>query len=74
VVETERQVEQHLQGHLERLPAEDLASRVIVAQMQADEVRHAAQAHSAGAVELPAPVRGVMKLAAAVMTRTAHYL
>ena len=74
VVETERQVEQHLQGHLERLPAEDSASRVIVAQMQADEIRHAAQAHSAGAVELPGAVRGVMKLAAAVMTRTAHYL
>ncbi len=74
VVETERQVEQHLQGHLERLPAEDSASRAIVAQMQADEARHATQAQSAGAVELPGAVRGVMKLAAGVMTRTAHHI
>ena len=74
VVETERQVEQHLQGHLERLPAADSASRAIVAQMQADEARHAAQAQSAGAVELPGAVRGAMKLAAGVMTRTAHHI
>jgi 3-demethoxyubiquinol 3-hydroxylase len=74
VVETERQVEQHLQGHLERLPAGDVASRAIVRQMQADEARHAEQAHAAGGVELPAPIRLAMRLAARVMTRTAHYV
>ena len=74
VVETERQVEQHLQGHLELLPAADSASRAIVAQMRADESRHAALARSAGAVELPGAVRALMRLAAGVMTRTAHYL
>ena len=74
VVETERQVEQHLQGHLERLPAEDSASRAIVAQMQADEARHASQAQSAGAVALPGAARAVMRFAAGVMTRTAHYI
>lgn len=74
VVETERQVEQHLASHLERLPAEDQASRTIVDQMKADEIRHAEQAQDAGAVELPAPVKRLMRMAAGVMTRTAHYV
>ncbi|HET9646006.1 MAG TPA: 2-polyprenyl-3-methyl-6-methoxy-1,4-benzoquinone monooxygenase [Burkholderiaceae bacterium] len=74
VVETERQVEQHLAGHLERLPKQDLRSRAIVEQMKADEARHAAQAEACGAVELPAPVKGLMRIAAKVMTTTAHYL
>ena len=74
VVETERQVEHHLESHLERLPAGDLASRAIVDQMRADEAEHAAAAQLAGGVELPAPVRGAMRLAAKVMTGTAHYL
>ncbi len=74
VVETERQVEHHLEGHLERLPAADLASRAIVAQMKDDEVRHAAAASAAGAAELPLPVRWVMRAAARVMTGTAHYI
>lgn len=74
VVETERQVEQHLASHLDRLPAEDAASRAIVAQMRSDEARHAQSAQSAGGVDLPLPVRGLMRAAARVMTRTAHYL
>ena len=74
VVETERQVEHHLASHLERLPAADLASRAIVAQMRSDEAEHAVAARLAGGVELPAPVRGAMRLAAKVMTGTAHYL
>ena len=74
VVETERQVEQHLQGHLDRLPPGDAASRAIVRQMQADEARHAQQAQAAGGVELPAPIRMAMRWAARVMTRTAHYI
>jgi len=72
VAETERQVEQHLQSHLERLPAADRASRAIVRQMKADEARHAANARQAGAAELPAPVKLAMRLAGRVMTRTAH--
>ena len=72
VVETERQVEAHLQGHMDRLPAADAASRAIVAQMKADEVAHARMAQQAGAVELPTPVKGLMKLAAKVMTTVAH--
>jgi ubiquinone biosynthesis monooxygenase Coq7 len=74
VAETEHQVEQHLQSHLDRLPAADRASRAIVQQMMDDEMRHAADARSAGATELPAPVKLAMRLAAKVMTRTAHHV
>lgn len=74
VVETERQVESHLEGHLARLPAADLASRAIVREMQADEARHADTASAAGAAPLPAPVRWAMRAAARVMTTTAHYV
>lgn len=72
VVETERQVEAHLQSHMDLLPAADNASRAIVAQMKADEIAHAQMAQKAGAMELPGPVKSVMKLAAKVMTTVAH--
>ena len=72
VVETERQVEAHLDGHLHRLPAGDSASRAIVAQMKTDEIAHANMALREGAVELPMAVKGLMKLAAKVMTTVAH--
>ena len=74
VLETERQVEQHLESHLKRLPAEDRASEAVVRQMKQDEASHAASARRAGAVELAAPLRGGMRLAARVMTATAHYI
>ncbi len=74
LVETERQVEQHLAGHLDRLPAADTASRAIVEQMKDDEARHAGVATAAGARALPAPVRWLMRVGSGVMTRTAHYL
>ena len=74
VVETENQVAQHLQGHLARLPADDLASRAVVSRMKDDEERHAASARDAGAMALPAPARLMMKMAAKVMTTTAHYV
>ncbi len=72
VVETERQVEQHLAGHMSRLPAGDAASRAIVAQMKDDEAEHGRAAEHAGAATLPLPVRMAMRLAAKVMTTTAH--
>lgn len=72
VLETENQVEAHLQGHLARLPANDHASRAIVAQMKDDEARHALAAHKAGAIELPQVVKGLMKAAAKVMTTVAQ--
>lgn len=74
VVETERQVEQHLAGHLDRLPEADKASRAIVARMKDEEAQHARRAQDAGAASLPAPVRWAMRGAAKVMTTTAHYL
>ena len=72
VVETERQVEAHLQSHMDLLPASDLASRAIVAAMKADEIAHAQMAQQAGAVDLPAPVKSLMQAAAKVMTTVAH--
>lgn len=74
VVETERQVEAHLASHLERLPAGDAASRAIVEQMKIDEAQHADQALAAGARPLPEAIRVAMKLAARVMTQTAHHI
>jgi ubiquinone biosynthesis monooxygenase Coq7 len=72
VIETERQVEQHLASHLDRLPVADTRSRAIVEQMKTDEHRHADAAQEAGGAELPLPVRGLMRLAARVMTGAAH--
>ncbi|HZF78936.1 MAG TPA: 2-polyprenyl-3-methyl-6-methoxy-1,4-benzoquinone monooxygenase [Rubrivivax sp.] len=74
VVETERQVEQHLAGHLQRLPQDDTRSRAIVAAMHEDERRHADAAHAAGALKLPLAIRLLMRGAAKVMTSTAHYI
>lgn len=72
VVETERQVEAHLQNHLTKLPAHDVASRAIVAQMKTDEARHAKEAETAGAAVLPPPVQALMRGMAKVMTTVAH--
>ncbi|HXF47318.1 MAG TPA: demethoxyubiquinone hydroxylase family protein, partial [Burkholderiaceae bacterium] len=67
-------VEEHLHGHLERLPAEDRRSRAIVEAMKADEAKHGATAVALGGLELPWPARLAMRIAARVMTRTAHYV
>jgi 3-demethoxyubiquinol 3-hydroxylase len=72
VVETERQVEAHLESHLGLLPPNDGPSRAIVAQMKTDEAQHAKEALAAGAAELPAPFKGMMQVAAKVMTTVAH--
>jgi ubiquinone biosynthesis monooxygenase Coq7 len=72
VLETERQVEQHLNSHLDRLPAADRRSRAIVEVMRDDEQRHAEQALQSGAVRFPLPVRLAMRAAARVMTTVAH--
>ena len=74
MAETEKQVEQHLQGHLDRLPPADTASRAVVEQMRADEVRHGEAAKTLGGAELPLPARLAMRIAAKVMTTTAHYV
>jgi ubiquinone biosynthesis monooxygenase Coq7 len=74
VAETERQVEGHLKGHLERLPPDDLRSRAIVEAMCHDEVGHGREAQSAGAASLPGPVRELMRRTARVMTHTSYRL
>ena len=72
VVETERQVEAHLDRHLDELPANDLRSRAIVMQMRDDEVAHAEAAAQLGAAELPLPVKKLMQAMAKVMTTAAY--
>lgn len=74
VAETERQVEAHLNHHLDLLPANDEKSRAIVAQMKVDEMAHADKAERLGAKPLPAPVQQGMKMAAKVMTTLAYHL
>ena len=74
VTETERQVEGHLAGHLNRLPTGDQRSRKILELMKADEAGHAQAAVSAGAVELPAPIPTLMRWVSRVMTGTSYWL
>jgi 3-demethoxyubiquinol 3-hydroxylase len=72
--ETERQVESHLQEHLDRLPAADGRSRAIVEQMQHDEVAHGAKAETLGAATLPGWVKAAMRLTSRLMTRGSYWL
>jgi ubiquinone biosynthesis monooxygenase Coq7 len=74
VAETERQVEAHLRGHLERLGAADPCSRAILEQMTRDEMQHGARAASLGGKELPFPVGAAMRLTARIMTRSSYWL
>jgi 3-demethoxyubiquinol 3-hydroxylase len=74
MAETERQVERHLDSHLERLPAGDAKSRAIVERMRDEELAHAKTAADLGGVALPLPVRSLMKVCSQVMTHTAYYL
>jgi 3-demethoxyubiquinol 3-hydroxylase len=74
VAETEKQVEVHLRGSKDRLPAADHRSRAIVEQMTHDEVAHGAQAATLGADELPFPLRSAMRLTSRVMTKSSYWL
>lgn len=73
IAETERQVESHLNGHLERLPAEDADSRAILEQMKQDEIRHGQSALTRGGGELPRPLTWLMGLSSRLMTRGAYW-
>ena len=74
VSETEKQVENHLDGHLTELPTNDYRSRAIVAQMREDEIAHGQMARDEGGIDLPNPVKTAMKMMAKVMTSTAYRL
>jgi len=70
--ETEQQVTEHLDGHLARLPGQDLRSRRIVARMRDEELAHSRAARRRGAASLPRPLRRLMQAGARVMTTLAH--
>jgi ubiquinone biosynthesis monooxygenase Coq7 len=72
LAETERQVEEHLSGHLHRLPSQDARTRAVVEAMRADEAKHRATAVELGAADLPAPVKLAMRFASRVMTTVAY--
>ena len=72
LAETEQQVGEHLAGHLEKLPAEDSRTKSIISMMRADEAKHEQSAKDAGGMELPSPVRIMMRFCSSVMTRTAY--
>ena len=72
LAETEHQVGEHLAGHLEKLPAEDRRTRVLVEAMRQDEARHRAAALQLGAAELPPLVKLAMRFASRVMTAVAY--
>lgn len=72
MAETERQVEQHLDDHLEQLPPQDERSRRIVEQMRDDEIEHRTTAEVHGAIPLPGPVKLAMRMMSKVMTTAAY--
>jgi ubiquinone biosynthesis monooxygenase Coq7 len=74
LAETERQVEQHLEGHLARVGEQDVRTRSVLRQMKADEAGHAVNARREGGSDLPLPVRAAMRLAARVMTSTTRWV
>jgi ubiquinone biosynthesis monooxygenase Coq7 len=74
LAETERQVEDHLKDHLDRLPVADAASRAVVVQMKQDEVNHMNAALKAGGADLPGLVQAAMRASSKVMTTLAHYV
>jgi ubiquinone biosynthesis monooxygenase Coq7 len=74
VVETERQVEDHLDEHIAQVPADDHRTRAILEQMKVDEGHHAEVASAAGSAELPAVVKFAMRTVSKVMTRGAYWV
>ena len=74
VAETEKQVVEHLDGHLQRLPGKDARSRAVLRQMKRDEGRHATTALEAGGARLPLPIRLAMKATSKIMTRTSYWV
>ena len=74
LAETEKQVEQHLQGHLDRLSPSDATTRAVIETMQREEAGHARTAEALGARELPAPAKCAMRALARVMTTISYRL
>lgn len=74
IEETERQVVEHLQGHLDQLPDEDKKSSAILEQMQIDEAEHGDKAAAAGAAKLPDAIRNAMRVCSRIMTRSSYHI
>lgn len=74
LAETEKQVGKHIEGHLQRLPAQDEKSRAVLEQMAIDEAKHADTAIQHGGAPLPLPVKLAMKLTSKVMTKTVYWI
>lgn len=74
VSETEKQVEGHLDEHLAQVPESDQRTRVILEQMQEDEVEHGRKARAHGGADLPKPIKGLMKATSKIMTGSVYYL
>jgi len=74
VEETEKQVVEHLQEHLDKLPKDDIKTRTIIEQMQIDEAEHGDMAKQAGAAELPTPIKAVMKITSKIMTKSSYWI
>lgn len=72
VAETEKQVTAHLQKHQQKLPANDLKSQKILAEMASDEEKHAEEALAAGGIILPKPIRTIMRFVAKIMTKSSY--
>jgi len=74
VAETEKQVENHLQGHLDEVNEDDQRTRAILEQMKADEIEHGQKAMHHGGVDLPSPIQKMMRLTSKLMTKSAYRL
>ncbi|TSA12960.1 MAG: 2-polyprenyl-3-methyl-6-methoxy-1,4-benzoquinone monooxygenase [Betaproteobacteria bacterium] len=74
LAETERQVELHLGGHLQRLAPQDAKTRAIVVQMKQDESAHARTAYALGAAELPDAAKRAMRISARLMTQVSYWV
>lgn len=74
VAETEKQVQLHLQKHLDKLPTTDEETRAVLSQMQIDEKHHAEEAIAAGADVLPLPIQWLMSTVSKVMTFSSYYI
>ena len=74
VAETEKQVVNHINEHLELMSTEDVKSRAVLEQMKLDELHHGTVALEAGGAELPLPVKVVMGVISKVMTKTSYWV
>ncbi len=72
VAETEDQVCEHLEEHLDQLPENDGKSRAILEQMISDEKHHGESARDAGGADLPAPIKQAMTAMSQVMKKTTY--